>query len=393
MLSRQTSGLEAAGSAEHPVSPVRVPISRKRLFPLLVIACAGAWWYGAWSKAPPSEPPPDFHEIKGLVVKQRDLDLGTVWEDDNLHYRLPIENPTDSDIRVVDFVPSCWCLDITPRSLLIPAGQTKVVDVALDLSHRAPGEIGLVEREFGEEITPVFDKGKYHGHGWRLHGISKSRLTLDTLSVDFGEAPVRGQSPVPRKVLARVHVPVDHVEVTTEPTIAIAKIEHHKNHPNIFELSISWNPALPVGQFKTQARIEVISPAGERLRGATLPISVRMQPEVRLLPSRLILGSKPIGEKLEAVVVVQAPAQATIAFDHIETDSRDLHVEPVAVEGVSAGRAYKITQIVRKEGDQTSNVKFFIKAEKKPTTPMEMQVCYRGEEPAKIHRSDGGNTR
>jgi hypothetical protein len=281
MQTRSTSYSEAIGSPERSSRQGRTIKSPKRLFALFVIACSGAWWYGAWSKAPPSEPPPDFHEIKGLVVKHRDLDLGTVWEDDNLHYRLPIENRTDSDIRVVDFVPSCWCLDLQPRTLLIPSGKTKFVDVALDLTHRAPGEIGLVEREFAEEITPVFDKGKYHGHGWRLHGISKSRITLDTLSVDFGEAPVRGQSPVPRKVLATVHVPIDHLEVTTETTIATVKVEHHKNHANTFELSISWNPALPVGLFKSQARIELITPAGERLRGAILPISGRMQPEVR----------------------------------------------------------------------------------------------------------------
>lgn len=392
MLTTRTSCTETTGSPAHPASHVPVPKSRKLLFSFFVITCAGACWYGAWHNAPRSDPLPEFQELKGLAVKLRDLDLGTVWEDDNLHYRLPIENRTESDIRVVDFVPSCWCLDITPRPLLIPAGTTKLVDVALDLTHRAPGEIGLVEREFGEDITPVFDKGKYHGHGWRLHGISKSRITLDTLSVDFGEAPVRGQSPAPRKVLATVHVPIDHLEVTTEPTIALVKVEHHKSHANSFELSISWNPALPVGLFKSQAKIELITPAGDRLRGAILPISGRMQPEVRLLPSRLFLGSKPIGEKLEAVVVVQAPPNATIVFDHIETDSRDLNVEPVTIEGVSPRRTYKITQTVRKEGDQTSNVKFFIKAEK-PAAPMEMQVCYRGEARAAIHRNGGGNSR
>lgn len=83
--------------------------SRKRFFAILVIACGGAWWYGARHNSPPTSPqsaPPDFQEINGLAVKLRDLDMGTVWEDDNLQYQLPIENRTDSDIQVVDLRPS-----------------------------------------------------------------------------------------------------------------------------------------------------------------------------------------------------------------------------------------------------------------------------------------------
>lgn len=255
------------------------------------------------------------------------------------------------------------------------------MDVTVDLTYRVPGEIGLSERKFEITIIPVFVQGMPVGRGWTLHGLSKSRVTLDTLSVDFGESPVYGQTPVPRKVLATVHVPVDRIEVTTNPSVATVKVERHKSRANTFALSIAWNPDLPAGPFQCQANIELIDPSGERLRGIKLPIAGRMQPEVRLLSSRLILGSKPIGEKLEAVVVVQAPANVKVAIDHIETDSRDLEVEPVAVEGLPAGRTYKVVQTVRGEGKQTSLVKFFVKSNK-PTAPLEMQVCYRGEAPS-----------
>lgn len=360
--------------------------SPKCVFVLLVIGCAGAWLYGAWHSVPPSALPPEYEEIKGLAVKQRDLDLGTVWEDDNLHYQLPIENRTGSDIRVKELIPSCWCLDVKPRSLVIPAGKTYQVDITLDLTHRVPGEIGLAEREFTVEITPVFESGMPRVRGWALHGVSKSRMTLDILSVDFREATVRGQLPVPRKVLATIHVPVDHLEVTADPSVAKVNVERHKSRADTFELSVSWSNSLPVGPFNTHAVIDLISPEGERLRGATLPIAGRMKPEVRILPSRLILGSKPIEEKLEAIVVLQAPANAAIVIDHIETDSRALHVEPVAIEGIARGRTYKVIQKVSKEGDQSSLVRFFIKSEK-PTAPLEMQVCYRGEAQTEVQHN------
>jgi hypothetical protein len=80
--------------------------SPKRFFAVFVMACAVAWWYGAWRKPLQIAPPPDFQEINGLPVKLRDLDLGTVWEDDNLQHKLQIENRTDSDIQVIDLHPS-----------------------------------------------------------------------------------------------------------------------------------------------------------------------------------------------------------------------------------------------------------------------------------------------
>lgn len=347
-------------------------------FALVVIVCATACWYGAWRNSFSGSPLLEFQEIGGLAVKQRDLDLGTVWENDHLHYQLPIENRTGSDIRVVDIISSCWCLDVKPRSLVISARKTNLVDITLDLTHRVPGEIGLAERNFTVEIKPVFQSGMPRERGWTLHGIVKSRITLDTLSVDFREVPVRGETPAARKVLATVHIPFDRLEATTDPRVATVKVERHKSCVNIFELTVSWNPSLPVGQFQSLADIDVLNPAGERHHAAKLPISGRMQPEVRLLPSRLILGSKPIGGKLEAVVVIQAPADVALVMEHIETDSRDLQVESVAIEGVPQGRAYKVIQTVRNEGDQSNLVKFFIES-KVFKMPLEMQVCYRGE--------------
>lgn len=269
---------------------------------------------------------------------------------------------------------------------MIPVGKTEYVTFTLDLTYRVPGVIGLVEREFTVQIVPVFERGMSRGQGWNLHGIAKSRLTLDTLSVDFGEAPVKGQRPIPRKVLATVHVPFDRLKVATDPNVATVNVERYKGRANTFEFTVSWNPSLPVGPFKSQAVIDVIGPAGERLRGAKLPIAGRMQPEVRLLSSRMILGSKPIGEKLEAIMVIQAPSDAAIVIDHIETDSRDLQVEPLAIDGMPRGRTYKIIQTVRQEGDQSTHAKFFVKSEK-PAAPLEMQVCYRGEARAEAQHS------
>src|SRR5207245_8573836 len=108
--------------------------------------------------------------------------------------------------------------------------------------------------------------------------------------------------------------------------------------PGSIDVSISPQPSLPVGPFKTDLQLDVISPSGECLAGAIVPVSGDIQPEVRLLPARLLLGSRPIGESVEAEVVLQGAENAELLVEQIEIGSPDVHVDPVFLEGLPRGR-------------------------------------------------------
>jgi hypothetical protein len=344
---------------------------------ILGVSFVAAYWGGTaareWRKPPPVE------VVEGLAIPAADLDMGEVWEAKGIAWRLPIHNQTAATVEIHDLLASCGCTSIEPRKLSISAGETATINLQLDLTHRTYSDAGLAERPFAVMLRPVIGAGQPRGPAWKLHGTIKSRVTVDPLAVDFGERPVHGQTPVTQKIVAAVHLPCRDLEVMVEPKVATATIHRRSDDETTFDIVLAANPNLPPGEFKGEAQIKVVTPTGERWPGFTMLIGGKMQPEVRLLPSRLLLEAKPIGEMAEAVVTLQASPDAKVAVDHIEIDSPDLRVEPVTVEGIPAGRAFRVRQTVRKDGEQVSEVRFVIRKPDKKLITLPVQVCCRGE--------------
>src|SRR5579875_1916054 len=94
----------------------------------------GAYWAGLAARNAEQLPPMEV--IEGLAVAAADLDLGEVWEEKDIAWRLPIRNQTEGRIEIHDLVQTCGCTDIKPRRLSIAAGETATVDLTLDLTHR-----------------------------------------------------------------------------------------------------------------------------------------------------------------------------------------------------------------------------------------------------------------
>jgi len=190
--------------------------------------CFGAYWLGSGHTKPgaanPENKPPD-HSINGLAVNQSDLEIGEVWEQKDFETVLPIYNQTGAAIDVTDFAVSCGCLAVEPRSLTIPAKETALVRLRINLAKQNRRQIGEMKRPLEVDVTPLFKSGWPKNPGWKLTGVIKNRVTLDKLAVDFGETLVQGQSPLQRTVLAIVHVPIARLEVIADPPLATVQFK------------------------------------------------------------------------------------------------------------------------------------------------------------------------
>ena len=100
-------------------------IGRGLTVALLGLACAGSFWIGKVIREKPQGP--------ALVVADAALNFGEAWEDAAFTWELPLENQGSTDVQVLELIPSCGCLVIEPRSLEVPAGQTRTVQLKLDL--------------------------------------------------------------------------------------------------------------------------------------------------------------------------------------------------------------------------------------------------------------------
>jgi hypothetical protein len=184
-------------------------------------------------------------------------------------------------------------------------------------------------------------------------------------------------------------VPFQRLEVAVDPKIATATLNARKEDESRFDIVLSANPELPPGNFHTDARFLVVTPTGEKVRGATLPLGGTMQPEVRLLPSRLLLQAKPVGDMTEAFVTMQAAPDAKITVDHIEIDDPDVHVESATVEGIPKGLVFRVCQKVIKEGEQASDIRFVIRKPDKKLSTQTVRVCCRGEAKSAVSATRG----
>ena len=316
--------------------------------------------------------------VEGLMVPTDNLNIGEVWEEKDFAWRLPIRNATGDTIQIHKFNTSCSCTAIEPARISIRPGETATVNLTIDLMHLSDAVAGVARRPFALSVQPVTSLTRQGGFGWQIHGTVRSRVTLDAKTVHFGDQPIRGQTAVTRQVLATVHIPCQGLKVAVNPLVATVTVNRREDAPERFEITVAANPNLPPGNFQTDAKINVVEPNGKHTLAFMLPIAGTMRSEVRLLPERILLEPRPIGETADAIVTLHAPPDANVVIDHIETDDPGLTAEAATIPGIPACHAFRVRQRVEKEGEQTVSMRFVLRGRGDKLTTLPVQMCYRG---------------
>jgi hypothetical protein len=361
---------------------------RARAAAVVGIVGLSCYWAFRLGTASPPPIPPVWHDIDGLSVAISDLNAGTLWEDRSAVVTLPVYNRTDAVIAVRDFVPSCNCISVEPKSITIPAQGKIDLRLKLDLTHRQPSQLGWEKRPFVEEITPLREDVLRSRQGWRLQGIVRSRVTLSAPNLLFGEAPVAGQRQPVRRVTATVHVPAQQLDVAADEKLL--RVEVARKAEGRYELTIAPRADLSTGPFQSEIRIDVVTPQGERLSGVTLPVSGQVQSEVRPLPSRLHFGVKTVGDTAEADLVIQMPSDTGIEVKRIEVDSQDVVAEASRPLPSPGSKAIRVTQRVTKPGRQSSSLRIEVVRAGRPPEILTVEVSYHGEEIGPTTPGGGG---
>jgi hypothetical protein len=320
----------------------------------------------------------DYHIIDGLAVRNADLNLGEIWEQRDFYHELPIENRNGFPVKVLDFERSCGCVAVEPQSLTLAPGETKAVRLRLDLANRTRLEIGRQARDLAIEVRPITVRTDRKQAPWLLQGAVKSRVTLNRLALEFGESPIHGASPCLRHIDLKVHVPGGSPVLTFDHRIITAELKSVGTDAATYERVAAPLPSLEPGPFESSLDIDVITPDGSRHEGIRVPISGIMQPEVRILPARLFLGSVRLGESAESTVTLQAPNGTAPTLDHIECETEDVQAEAQAATGDLAGRVYRIRITKAKEGRQTRRLSFWVRERGENPARVMIEVAYIG---------------
>lgn len=358
------------------------------LLAIIILGLSGGAAYWAGLAARNGRQSSSMEVIHGLAVASTDLDLGELWEEKGIVWQLPIRNQTAHEIEIHDFVLTCGCTEIKPRRRSIAVGDTTTIDMTLDLTRRSYSELGRARRLFEVGIYPVIDPKVDPQLGWRLHGIIRSRVTVDTPSLEFGEELVRGQPSLTRKVMATIHVANATLSTRVVPDLATVQINPSKESTSRFELIVAPRPKLPAGPFTCKLHIDLLTNDGDYSPGAIIPIAGKIQHEVRALPSRLVFGPQPVGRSAEATVVLQAPLGENWTIDHIEIETADVSVERVSHLDRSLNETFRVRQRIIKPGHQSSTIRFFVRQGQNNPVPLTMEVSYDGDVDGILSQTD-----
>jgi hypothetical protein len=328
------------------------------------------------------------YEVGGLVVAAKALQFGEVWEKKGFTWEVPIRNVTKEPIEITDWFLSCNCSDIQPKTLRIPAGQTATARLTVDLTVRKSHEATQSRRPVAYEITPVLGNNKPRRQRWKVEGTVLSKVTVNALYIHFGESPVRGESPVWRKLVGTVHVPFKKLAAVADAKRLAVRLRQLPDNPARFELHVSPQPDMPAGPFRSDVILEIIAADGSREQGLTLPVEGEMQPAVRLLPARLLLPTKQVGEEATGILILQAPPRLSVVVEQIESESADVHVEATSADGVPPGRGFRVSWRIVRAGGHTSRVTFTLRSGKERMR-IPVEVFARGEETAAKTKEKG----
>ena len=351
----------------------------RRVLTLLLIppACLAAWYLGmVVAGLTPRPAYTALPTINGLQADPKALDLGEVWETPKHTVVVPIKNAGGESRTITDFGTACDCIAVEPRTPTLTPGQTSEVRVTLDLTHRLSYQHGLARRPLSVKLSPVFQGDFTATPGWEMRGVVKSRVTLETVRLAFGDKCTQGGPPASRKIRVRVHEPLERLEASADPDAAFVRVEPIADTLRQYSVIVTPNPDLPVGSFRFDVPIQAVTADGTAHPCASIEVTGEMQPSVRVLPRMVLLGEHQVPSQSEADITVRLP-HGGWTVHRIETDSLDTVVTKKEVEP-DGGVRYRVTQQINRPGDNVSRVQFLVRPAAGPGEVVTAEVRYHG---------------
>ena len=358
-------------TASHGVSD---PRRRGRLAALVVLvaSCAAACWVG--TRYVSGHPP------AGLVVAEKDLDIGEVWEQEAFPWKLTISNNTKQDIEIERFLTSCGCISIEPASLMIPAGKQAPLQVTLNLTQNS----GDNSQPFNVDIRPLIGGQSQQTAAsnmpelrFTIHGRTRRLLRLSPGKVSFfGKKLFQGQTLPSKTVVASPTIPLDSLNATCPSSLAIVEVARPKEHPDHFELKVTPRDNLPVGPFHFDVRLEPVS-KNARYPDMRLPVEGQVSSDVQATPDSLVLGERRVGETVVEMITLRSESDTPFEVINVQTASDDTVVEPATLSGIHE-KAFRVAQKITKPGKQSSSARFSLRSTSGRNSTVIMKVIYLG---------------
>jgi hypothetical protein len=339
-------------------------------FTFLGLLCVAAYWVGSVLKQPGSG-------NGGLAVDGPYLNIGEVWEEKKFPWDLPVRNKTDHTIEIVRFRTSCNCVEITPQSLVLPAGDSANLHLTLDLTNTSQNDIDLHGQGFRVQVVPQLKGGLAAEAGWSLRGTVRRQFVVSPPFLDFQDSLHRGHPFQSRSLKVTCASNVTQLKAACEPSLATIDVKRIGANPDKFDISVFPRDTLPGGPFSFAVKINAVSPDGQAVPG-TIDVRGTLLEDVYPLPNSIALGARPLGHTCEETVILHSRSGNQFTVTGFESDPGDLHVAPLN-NAPNAPPGFKVSQRISKLGAQESRVRLFVRTDdSSQSQEISFPVAYHG---------------
>lgn len=256
------------------------------VFILSAVAGIAIGTIGPMAEAPDASETP----LPPLQISDLDLDLGEVWMQKELTFRLPVRNPGARPVNVTAFTASCNCTDLQPGSFTVSGRGIVVVQGKIDL-FRSVHSVDADRQPFDVSLTAKVGGNRPHLQHWTLKGT-----TVRALDVHPPEIVLQGAN----DVIAGTFSPTIDVRITPRVPLLELKPEWFGDEADIeffgpdfdgnYHLKYTMNENRAAGAIAT--RVNLTSRLEDGRIGPELEIPVRgvLVHPVRLSPPRILIG-------------------------------------------------------------------------------------------------------
>lgn len=275
--------------------PARLFIRQLSIW-LLLSALVGPWIYVWRQSAKPSSPP--------VVAAPADLDLGEMWAASEYRHRVGVMNVSKEAISLSKIKASCRCTSIKPMEMTLSPGESKDVELVLDLSSLIPIEgteptthQGKWQSDLEMTLSCVVEGSKPSRVFWSMSGRVRHPFHPNASAMRFVGADLmrKGKPGLPKTVVLTPHRNVLSLNAQCESEVGSVQIAKSPDARS-FLLTFTPNDDLPVGRFNGNIIIDGRLNNGELLPGTVFPVSGEVVPVFSVIPAELHLTPAQFGK-------------------------------------------------------------------------------------------------
>ncbi len=291
-----------------------------------------------------------------LYIDPVHLDYGEVWAQKILPLKIPIQNTSDEDIEIVEFLqsPCCMC-EFSPSNIAIPAGATREVDLSINLIPPDTKPASAVEDVAFSIIA--FVKG-HREQKWKVSGRVKNVVSFDPPRVDYATTIQRGLRFPSQSVTVHRHYPLQDFRVECDSPDFRVTLENALDKAADPRLVIEPLECMPDGSVESSLQIHAVGDDGIAIPPAPLRVVASVAPNVRASPARVEFGLRKTGEIAQQTLVLESATSRSFDVLDITCSSHTSSMVPRWIPGSSPGRReYAIVQRFAMTGNQEETVK------------------------------------